>query len=260
MTARYAIYFAPAPEDALSRLGMTWLGRDSADDTRLQQPSIPGFASSRIDAITKSARHYGFHATLKAPFALADGYSEEALDSAVAGFARGRDRISALSLKVADLDGFLALQLAEESPPVLNLAAACVRDFDTFRAPLTAAALARRRQAPLSPLEDALLVRWGYPYVMEAFRFHMTLTCRLGDTERNRLLPILQRLFRPVTGTTIAIDAISLFHQEDRDRPFRLLRRYPFRGETDRRISTKASSDRSSGPSLTSEKTSLPST
>jgi len=33
-----------------------------------------------------------------------------------------------------------------------------------------------RRQAVLSPAQDALLVRWGYPYVMEYFRFHCSLT------------------------------------------------------------------------------------
>lgn len=260
MTARYAIYFAPAPGDDLSRLGMTWLGRDSADDTRLPQPSISGFPLSRIDAITESARRYGFHATLKPPFVLADGRNKGQLDRVIADFARGFDRIPALSLKVASLDGFLALQLAEDSPAVRNLAAACVRDFDSFRAPPTEAELARRRQAPLSALEEALLARWGYPYVMEAFRFHMTLTCRLTDAERTRLQPALRRLFHPVTSTAIAIDAVSLFRQDDRGRPFRLLRRYPFRGETDRRISTNASTDRSSDPSLTSEKTSPPST
>jgi len=260
VTARYAIYFAPAPGDELSRLGMTWLGRDSFDDTRLLQPSIPGFAPACIDAITETPRRYGFHATLKPPFELAAGRSEGQLDRAAADFARGCDRIPGLSLKVAGLDGFLALQLTEDSPAVRNLAAACVRDFDGFRVPPTEAELAHRRQAPLSALEEALLARWGYPYVMEAFRFHMTLTCRLADAERTRLQRALRRLFHPVTSTAIAIDAVSLFRQDARDRPFRLLRRYPLRGETDRRISTNASTDRSSGPSLTNGKTSRPST
>lgn len=35
-----------------------------------------------------------------------------------------------------------------------------------------AAGLARRRERPLSPQQEIYLARWGYPYVLEEFRFH----------------------------------------------------------------------------------------
>jgi putative phosphonate metabolism protein len=260
VTGRYALYFAPVSESALSHTGSVWLGRDSATGGALQQPTVPGFSKTRIQEITQSARHYGFHATLKPPFALAGGHTADELDDQLAAFARRCAPITGLGLKVGALDGFIALVLSEESSEVRNLAAHCVREFDAFRLPPGEDEMNRRRKAGLSELEEALLRRWGYPYVMEAFRFHMTLTGRLPDTERDAIKPALQKLFGPVVTTSISIDGISLFHQEDRAAPFRLVRRYPFGSDAMRRISTNVSTDRSSEPSLTSVKTSPPST
>jgi hypothetical protein len=116
------------------------------------------------------------------------------------------------------------------------------------------------RSASLSALEEALLRRWGYPYVMEAFRFHMTLTARLQQDERDRLLPPLRQMFGAVTNASFTLDAVSLCYQEARNLPFRLIRRYPFAAVSARSIATKEAIDRVSGPSLTSVRTSSPST
>lgn len=260
MSGRYALYFAPRADSVLARTGAAWLGRDSAADGPIPQPQIDGFARSRVQEMTATARHYGFHATLKPPFALADGFTAEALDEALAAFARRSAPITGLGLKVGELDGFVALVLNEDSPEVRNLAANCVRAFDAFRRLPSADELQRRRRAHLSDLEDALLRQWGYPYVMEAFRFHMTLTERLSGEERGRIVPALRKLFGPAVTRNIAIDGLSLFHQEDRDTPFRLVQRYGFGEDEMRSISRNVSTDRSSGPSLTSVKTSPPST
>jgi putative phosphonate metabolism protein len=259
VSARYAIYFAPAADSALARFGAGWLGRDNETDTSIPQWSVAGIPSSRLQEITATARHYGFHATLKPPFALAPGATSERLDADLAAFAKKQKSITRLALKIGSLDGFLVLLLAEESLEVRNLAAACVREFDAFRAPPTIEELERRRRVPLTDLEDALLQRWGYPYVMEAFRFHMTLTCRLDDTERSPIESTLHTRFATNATGDVAIDAISLFHQETRDSAFRLLRRYPFADAASRNMPTKASTERDSGPSFTSDRTSLPS-
>lgn len=258
MSARYALYFAPAADSALARFGTDWLGRDNETDSSIPQRSVAGIPPNRLQEITASARHYGFHATLKPPFALAPGATPERLDADLAAFAKKQKSISRLALKIGNLDGFLALLLAEESLEVRNLAAACVREFDVFRAPPSIREQERRRQAPLTDLEDALLQRWGYPYVMEAFRFHMTLTCRLDDTERGPLEKTLRTMFAPTAATGVAIDGVCLFHQETRDSAFRLLRRYPFADAVSRSMPTNASTERDSGPSFTSDRTSLP--
>ena len=260
MTARYAIYFSPGPDTPLARFGAAWLGGGDTTADAIEQPPVDGFARSRIAEITESARHYGFHATLKPPFVLAEGRTGAELDWRLGAFAQGHAPIAGLELVVGTLDGFIALLLTADSTELRNLAAACVRDFDDFRRPPPAEELMRRRQAPLGALEDALLLRWGYPYVMEAFRFHMTLTSRLPQDERDRILPLLGRMFGPVAETCCTIDAVSLFYQGGSDRPFRLLRRYPLGAGSARSIATKDATDRASGPSLTRVRTSPPST
>ena len=259
MTARYALYFAPDDGTPLARLGAAWIGRNCATGAALAQPDVNGFSAARIEAITSSARHYGFHATLKPPFEMADGRTADELDRLLDDFGRRRAPIGGLTPSVGVLDGFVALLLQQEHAELSALAADCVRVFDAFRLPPSDDELRRRRAGGLSAAEDALLRRWGYPYVMEAFRFHMTLTGRLPQEERDALVPVLRRMFRPALRPGFTLDAIGLFRQESREQPFRLLRRYPLSGSA-RSTATKDSTERASGPSLTSVKTSLPST
>ena len=222
-TPRYAIYYAPAPGSALDALGRNWLGRDAVTGTAVEQPDVLG-----IGEITAEARHYGFHATLKPPFALAPGRTEAMLMVALTEFAASRRKLIAPPLKLAAISRFLALVPSTSTPELHQLADHCVARFDRFRAPPDEAELAKRRAAGLTPTQDALLQRWGYPYVFEEFRFHMTLTRRLNAEEQARIEAVLAPLVAPVTSGPLVIDALSLFAQADRTSPFRLVRRFPF--------------------------------
>jgi putative phosphonate metabolism protein len=228
MAARSAIYFAPAPGSHLEAFGCGWLGR-ALDGTPLAQPTIPGIDPARLFDITRSPRHYGFHGTLKAPFALAEGRSPEDLDAAVEAFARARGPFAA-RLRVGSLGGFIALLPASASAALAALAADCVEAFDGFRAPLEQAEIARRRAAGLTPRQDRHLLRYGYPYVLDDFRFHMTLTERLQAPERDQVLALLAERAAPVCAQPLPIDAIAIFEQPARDAPFILRRRFPFAG------------------------------
>ncbi len=225
-SARCAIYFAPAPGSALEAFGCGWLGR-ALDGADLPQPPVAGIAPARLAEITRSPRHYGFHGTLKAPFALADGTTPDALDAAASAFARERAPFE-VTLRPGSLGGFLALLPAARSPALDRLAADCALAFEIHRAPLGDAEIARRRAAGLTPRQDAYLMRYGYPYVLDEFRFHMTLTERLQAPERDEVLAILMERAAPVCARPLAIDAISVFEQPARDAPFTLRRRYPF--------------------------------
>lgn len=260
MTARYAIYFAPDPDSPLGRFGASWLGRDAATGCRRPQPSLEALSATRLQEITQTARHYGFHATLKAPFALAPEANASQLHEALVEFSASHDPVEPLDLKVFELDGFLALGLSEDSRAITDLAADCVRGFDGFRAEITEDELRRRRRAPLTPLQDALLLRWGYPYAMEAFRFHMTLTARLDEAERGRVKRILQSLFDRTANADFAIDGVALFFQESRDRPFRMIRRYSLGTAKVKSWDTNARTESSSEPSFDSVTTSSPDT
>ena len=148
--------------------GATWLGRDPASGTDLVQPALPG-----IEAVTAEARGYGFHATLKPPMRLADGCSWEALVQATHELANRIAPFELPSLSVTNLHGFLALRETSFCRPLQALADACVEVLDRFRAQPSEADLARRRRARLTDAQDAMLVRFGYPYVLETWFFHI---------------------------------------------------------------------------------------
>jgi len=229
-TRRYAIYFAPPTDSALWAFGNDWLGRDAATGDVRQRPEISGFDAARLGAITRTAAGYGFHTTLKPPFALADGGTPEDLDAAAGAFAAARSAFDAPALELGSLDGFVALRLSAPSQALNRLAADGVSEFDAFRAPASAAELANRRRNGLTPAQERLLVEWGYPYVFEEWRFHMTLSCRLSDGERQSLMAALAPLTASHCVAPLTVDAICLFVQEDRSAPFRMLARYPFAG------------------------------
>jgi len=214
---RVAIYFAP-PAGPLADAAARWLGRDAATGATFEQPDpeLPG--------LTVSARRYGFHATLKAPFRLADGESLDTLRAGVAELAAGLQPVLLEGLEVRCFHGFLALVPRGDTGPLEALAAAVVTRLDRFRAPLSAAEIARRNPDALPARQRALLEAWGYPLVLDEFRFHMTLTDRLSDALADRLLPLARAHFAAALEGPVAIDALALFgegadgvfHQIDR--------------------------------------------
>ena len=201
---RYAIYYTPPPETALARFGAAWFARDAPC----------------LDA----PRRYGFHGTLKAPFRLAAGASEAELLCAAESFAAARPALSAPPLRLAVLAGFLALLPSEPFEALDRLAADCVAAFDRFRAPLTDTEAASRRRAGLSPRQEALLRRWGYPHVMEAFRFHLTLTDRLDEAGAARERAAAEAMLGE-TAHSFSVDAVTVAVEPADGEAFRVLRR-----------------------------------
>ncbi|WP_237151974.1 DUF1045 domain-containing protein [Oryzibacter oryziterrae] len=224
---RYAIYFAPAPEDRLHDLGSRWLGRDAITGETLPQPDVAGISNGDLAAVTRDPRRYGFHATLKAPFALADDATVEDLIAEMESFA-GEQNGFDLDLGVNCLSGFLALTPTAPSVDLDRLAAECVRRFDRFRAPISEADMARRRPDLLTERQRGYLKDWGYPYVFEDFRFHMTLTDRLDGTVVERMGAAARTYFAQASAAPIRIDRIALFSEAEPGAAFRLQRFLPF--------------------------------
>jgi putative phosphonate metabolism protein len=228
MSPRYAIYYAPPAATPLWRKASAWLGRDAYTGETLTRPVLPGLDDLDLEALTADPRGYGFHATLKAPFELAADVSEADLLAMAEQVAAARGAFE-VGIAPAALGRFLAFQLQSPSVDMKLLHAACVREFDAFRAPLSDADLARRRKAPLTPEQDARLVEWGYPYVFEDFRFHMTLTNSIREDElRARILAALQDHFAAEAGRH-RFDGLAVFKQTDRAAPFDILQRFDFR-------------------------------
>jgi putative phosphonate metabolism protein len=227
---RYALYWAPPCDAPLAVLGSAWLGRDMEDRTVPTRPLLDGFDPARLAALTAEPRRYGLHATLKPPFALADGTNLAALRADLAAFATGAAPVLLPKLQLRRLDRFLALVPSAPCPPLGDLAARCVTAFDRFRRPTSPTELARRRAAGLDPAEEAHLLRWGYPYVLDRFRFHVSLTGALDAAEAERLVPPLAALFEPATTKPIPLDDIALFAEPEPGAPFQLIERFPLRG------------------------------
>jgi len=229
MNARYAIYFAPSRTSLLWRTASRWLGRDAAGNARLAQPEVPGYSAQTLVALTQSPRRYGFHATLKPPFRLGEGQSVAALCEALARFAGERVAFALPELEVAPLSGFLALLPKVRSEALHALADDCVTAFDAFRRPLEASELARRRGAGLTARQEALLARFGYPYVLDQFRFHMTLTGPVEGPESAHLQPWLQRHFAVSLREPIQVRDLCLFVQDRPDADFSVFQRSPLK-------------------------------
>jgi putative phosphonate metabolism protein len=226
---RYAIYFATARGDTLDRFGAGLLGYDVWTGGDLPFPSDVADVEPDWRELTEDPRKYGFHATLKAPIALAEGKTEAGLLAACAAFAETPRRIPVIAPMVDAISGFIAVIPKERSRELEQLAADCVIAFDGFRAPLTAEDRARRNPERLTERQRDYLDRWGYPYVMEQFRFHMTLTGRIESPRRERVLSMLRHRFAAIGLERLAIDAIAVFRQDDARSRFHIIDRWPLR-------------------------------
>ncbi|MET4390605.1 putative phosphonate metabolism protein [Bradyrhizobium sp. F1.4.3] len=212
---RYAIYFVADAASTLSRFGAELLGYAAHTGREVPFPGEALRTAPDWRDVSADPRKYGFHATLKAPMALAPGRTEAELATACATFA-GRARPIPLIHPVVDsISGFIAVIPAEPVGELQQLAADCTRDFDEFRAALSTEDRARRKPEKLGERQRDYLDRWGYPYVMEEFRFHMTLTGRLDAERRGPILEMLRARFAALDLNTLAIDRIALFKQDD---------------------------------------------
>ncbi len=223
-TPRYAVYYAPAADSLLWRFGCATLGYDAFTGEDVAFAIPPGCDAGAWSQLTAEPRRYGFHGTLKAPFELANGRSEGQLRAFAHQIAAGLSAVPLAGLTMTALGRFVALIPAEPSPALQKFAFDIVQAFEPFRAPLSPADLERRLASPLTPAHRAYLEAYGYPYVGDAFRFHMTLT---GSLPQDDVLGITTALSRACSAAVpvapVAIDRLALFRQDGRESRFRLL-------------------------------------
>lgn len=226
---RYALYYAPAADSALWRFGSATLGYDALTAEDLPFAVPPGCDAAGWPAMTEEPRRYGFHATLKAPFELAQGRSEEQLRAFARNYAAGREGVTLAGLSVTALGSFVALTPSEPSEDLQRFAFTLVQAFEPFRAPLAEADRARRLKSPLTPAQHAYLEAYGYPYVGDAFRFHMTLTGSLPDEHAAPVKQALEAAYAAaLQAGPVKLDRFALFRQDERAGRFRLIDSYAF--------------------------------
>jgi hypothetical protein len=227
---RYAIYFAPPRGSALWGFGNSWLGRDVETGEELRRPAIIGLEDVDIDELTSSPRLYGFHATIKPPFRLSNPFDLGDLVKSLEEFAAARKSFECSLAGPSEIGNFIAFALGYASAEMDSLASEAVEFFDLYRSPLTDKELRKRRSVSLTSRQEENLQNWGYPYVKEDFRFHMTLTNAVKTVAlRSRLKEALSDAAQTagVIGPT-EISGLALYEQPGLGMPFKLLRRFPF--------------------------------
>lgn len=230
MTARYSIYFSPTDASALGRFGSSVLGRDgNSFKDRVPATDIEPFTDTDLwQSYTQKPAHYGFHATIKAPFELAPDCTAAELLEELSAFCASRSDMALPGLRPARLQKFTALTMPVQPPELIALAADVVTHFEPFRRELSAADIKRRNPEKLTAGQRENLEQFGYPYIFDDFQFHMTLSDALPDAE-NRYLPWVESIYRQLVRDTVNLDRLCVFRQVDRDTPFLRIAEFPLK-------------------------------
>jgi len=182
--------------------------------------------------IVLEPQHYGFHATLRPPFQPTENADREAISGLVSTLAASLTPVTIPSLVLRRISRCFALVPAEPHSGLNTLAAACVRTFEPMRKPLDKGEFTRRRHSNLTDRQLRLLARWGYPYVMEEYLFHLTLTGPINGEDVSVARQALESHFAPLLQRSMRIDALSLVYQPNRDANFRRIGLFPLNGHT----------------------------
>jgi putative phosphonate metabolism protein len=229
MAPRYAIYFTPALKSAFCAFGSRVLGYDAAKGRR-----VPHYQSIMDEVpdwhlLTQDPAQYGFHATLKAPFELHPSRTEADLISEIERAAVELVAVDLGALIVGKISNFIAFLPRQVPTRLFELADVLVKQFDCFRAPMSGTDRARRRPNRLTDRQRVYLDQWGYPFVLDEFRFHMTLSGPIEPQRIDFVRDILERLFKAEVADwdeSVTIDAISVFKQPRRGASFFILSRH----------------------------------
>ena len=227
---RYALYFSPPKDDPLTGAASIWLGRDAFTGETYPVPEYEQLGAAEQFELTADPRRYGFHATIKAPFALAASVTEKDLMAVAEDFAARMPAFEIPELVLGQIGRFFALVPGSLHHPLQDFAARVVKSFEPFRAALSEADIARRNPEKLSDNQRANLLRWGYPYVMEEFGFHMTLTGQVPEARAEVMKAILTERFADFTGRPLQISGLAVFIEETRGAPFKVHSWLPLAG------------------------------
>ncbi|MBB5576799.1 MULTISPECIES: DUF1045 domain-containing protein [Rhizobium] len=226
---RYALYFTPPKDDPLTALAALWLGRDAFSDDIFSDKAMGPVPEGHAE-LTADPRRYGFHATLKAPFELAGSVTECDLLDVAAEFAARTKAFTIPELVLGQLGHFFALVPGSLYQPLRDFASRVVKTFEPFRAPLSDHDIARRKPEGLTEPQRANLLRWGYPYVNDEFRFHMTLTGRVPTERQADMQEVLRERFADYIGKALAVSGLAVFIEEERGAPFTVRSWLPLSG------------------------------
>jgi len=229
---RYAIYFAGASQGDFWNLGSQWLSRCAAGRFMETLPKSLGVDPLVLEKMTSQPRRYGWHATLKAPFSLKEGFLFEDLHQRLNLLVHELHAFELPTLELRVMKDFLALTPVKSTqlyPQLVDVGNQCVQRLHPLARPLNENEIAYRKRVDLNPREEALMLQWGYPFVQELFEFHFTLSNNLSLYDASEVSSLIKaaKIWFKLTQP-ISFDRISLFVEEKRGENFMFLRDYSF--------------------------------
>jgi hypothetical protein len=221
---RYAVFFVPSSHSDLYRFGSSVVGYDCYTGATVDHPVEFNTNPVAWRKITEEPRRYGFHATLQGPFYLSPSCTEAQLVNAVHSFAGLGYAVPTIKPAVQMLSGFAAIVPLKPEPNLDALVTSCTTIFEAYRAPMTPQERARRIALGLNRSQIQNLDRWGYPFALSNFRFHMTLTGQIQASRREEILAVIKKCFRRMLGNRqISVDRIALVKRESSLASFRVV-------------------------------------
>jgi hypothetical protein len=227
--SRYAICFAPEQGSALEALACEWLARDKSGAFVDKRVDVRGMTSDRLTTLIKGPRNYGMHGTLKPSFELRPHATEGALLEVARLLAKSCSPIELPVLELGEIGYIVSLVPESSSAALEDLASQCVRAFDGFRQPLTAEQEQSFKRNRLTVHQRQMLEHWGYPYVMEEFDFHLSLTDPvIDDGERAAIMMAVEAIAAPVLHKPLIMRELAVFAQKGANNPMSIIARFPF--------------------------------
>jgi hypothetical protein len=220
---RLAIYYTPPDSSPLAIAAAKWLGRNSISLNESARKPLETLSPKRYGEIIASPFHYGFHGTIKPPFRLAPGVEAGQVRAKLRSFAAKYQSFTLPPLAVTYMHNFFCLKPTGPCKALDQLAADAVIHFHKFRRPANEMELERRRSAGLTPGQEKSLREWGYPYLMDEFRFHLTLTGKIDNEREKQILEKeLQTRFSSDLLQSIPFSSLCLFMEKNQE-PMRLI-------------------------------------
>ena len=196
--SRYAIYYAPPKESSLEEFGRYWFGWDPLNAKLINNKQrinyLNRFGIKNLKNIDKNvliAKKYGFHGTLIPPFKLNKNYSTNTLFKKTEDIAKKFKKFKFYKFKLKRINNFYAFVQNKKNSNINKISNRLVKELFKFRSPLTKKEIDKRNPSKLSKLQLNILHKWGYPYLMSEFKFHMTLA---SEVTGNKLYSELKKI------------------------------------------------------------------
>ena len=224
---RYAIYYAPIENCGLDVFGKCLLGWDpykGEEITNSYPPKLPNL--QKFSRFVLTPKQYGFHGTIKAPFRLKDGYTYNDLENKVCEISKQIHSFYIDKLIIKKLGNFIAL-IPTNNLKVNDVSNKFVEGLDYLRDELSENEIKKRNPIKLTSRQKKMLFKWGYPYVFNEFKFHLTLTSKLNIEEIDDVFKSLQNILTQFNLIKINFNSVCIFGQKS-DEKFYFIKRFKF--------------------------------